>query len=175
MWIDAEKCSNTCSLTVAVTLFPQTIFVFVFWLVKLRFFITVSKVTGVLGYPSRVFSKWSCLCHCDCLCHLIDQVMFLHHSDQMYQRSQVSGVTLVCENLSLTYWPTNQPKNSGVGAKYMNPNNLTPWPSYFCTKVRCISVQCALLIFYFEVVPHCLLPETTGLESCFLPESELFT
>ena len=37
-----------------------------------------------------------CICHCICLCHCIfvGQVMAAHHSDQMYQRSQVSRTAL---------------------------------------------------------------------------------
>ena len=37
-----------------------------------------------------------CICHCICLCHCIfvGQVIAAHHSDQMYQRSQVSRTAL---------------------------------------------------------------------------------
>ena len=60
----------------------------------------VSKVTSLWGCSFKVFSKCICLCLCHrlclclCQCHFVGQVMSPHHSDQMSQRSQVSGVAL---------------------------------------------------------------------------------
>ena len=60
----------------------------------------VSKVTRLGGRSLKVFFKCISLCHCHylciCLCHCIfvDQVMSIHHSEQMSQRSQVSRIPL---------------------------------------------------------------------------------
>ena len=56
----------------------------------------VSKVTSLRDRSLKVLSKCICHCHCLCLCHCLffGQVMSPHHSDQMSQRSQVSGVAL---------------------------------------------------------------------------------
>ena len=48
------------------------------------------QVTSLEDGSFRVFSKCLCLCLCLCLC----QVMSPHHSDQMSQRSKVSGVAI---------------------------------------------------------------------------------
>ena len=70
-----------------------------FLLVRSCFLITLIKcLKGQKSQRLKVFSKciYHCLCHCLCLCHCIffGQVMSLHHSDQMSQRSQVSRVAL---------------------------------------------------------------------------------
>ena len=51
--------------------------------------LSMSQRFQVSGY----FLNGLCLCHCVCLCLLIDQ---------MYQRSQESGVAPMCENLRVS-------------------------------------------------------------------------
>ena len=49
-----------------------------------------TKITSILDRSKRVFSKYICLCNC----LFIGHVMSPHHSDQMYQRSQVFWIAL---------------------------------------------------------------------------------
>ena len=72
------------------------VFVVVFLLVRSCFLIALIKC--LKDCSLKVFFK--CICHCLCICLclrrclFVGQVMFSHHSDQMSQRSKVSGVAI---------------------------------------------------------------------------------
>ena len=67
----------------------------------------VSEVTSLWDCSLVEFPKCICLCHCLCLriylchCFFLGQVMSPHHSDQISQRSQVSGVALWWSSLNV--------------------------------------------------------------------------
>ena len=88
-----------CSLNRFVFVFVSGFVIVFFWSGHLSSspWSNVSKVTSLWDRPLKVLSKSICHCLCICHCHCLFfcQVMSPHHSDQMSQRSQVSGVTLL--------------------------------------------------------------------------------
>ena len=92
---------NNLSLSLSLSLYVCLSLSF-FWSshVSSSLWSNVSKVTGLLDRSLKLFSKCICLCNCLCHCHCLCQCLFFgqvmspHHSDQMSQRSQVSGIAL---------------------------------------------------------------------------------
>ena len=97
--------SQVSGIVYVIVFVIDFVFVFLFVIVFLlvshvpsSLWSNVSNVTSLWGCTLKVFSKCICLCLClcICLCHclFVGQAMSLHHSDQMSQMSQDSGVAL---------------------------------------------------------------------------------